>query len=120
MEVERVEKLLRAPADRAAVDEAVPLREAVDEEVLRDREIEEEVQLLMDEGDAARGRGGGIARGVRLAAPEHPARGRLDHTAGHVHERRLPRPVLADEAEDAPFGDVERDVLHRGHAEIGL
>ncbi len=53
--------------------------------------------------------------GVLLPAAEpHLARVRPDEAAQHVQQRRLPRAVRADDAEDVPGRDGERDGIERG------
>src|SRR3712207_1617282 len=86
------------------------------EQVLRDRELGEQVQLLRDHGDPG---GLGVAR-----------RGELDGLSTHLqrslvwrveavndlHERALAGPVLADEGVDLAGPQVEIHALDRGHA----
>ncbi len=69
VEVEALEQRAGGLGDRLAVDQAEAAREAVDEDVLGDREVGEEVELLVDEGDAAAGGVGRGRRRVGLAAP---------------------------------------------------
>ncbi|KPD00491.1 hypothetical protein LR69_01143 [Geobacillus sp. BCO2] len=59
---------------------------------------------------------------VRLFAVDHAplkadgAASRRNHAANHIEQCRFPRPVRPDHGNHLPFGDAERDVLHRLHA----
>ena len=62
-----------------------------------DVEIVEEVELLMDEGDARRHGVGDGERGVLDAVDADRAGARRDDAAQDLHQRRLAGAVLADQ-----------------------
>jgi len=71
-------------------------------EVLRDRQFVHQHEVLMDEGDFPR------------CATELDRAGIAGKLAGDdAHERRLPGPVFADEADDLPLGYGKRHVIER-------
>ena len=77
-----------------------------DSDVLRDAELGEQAQVLVDEGDAAL-HGGVIANSPQLDA----ARVWSMDTGEDLDERRLAGAVLADERVDLTDADVEVDVI---------
>ncbi len=119
VEVEAGEQFGGDPLAGAAVDQAEAAREAVDEDVLGDGEIGEEVEFLVDEGDAGGGGVAGRAGRVVGAAPAHGARAGRDHAADHVHQGGLAGAVLADEPQRLALGDGMGERAHRRDAEIG-
>ena len=83
-------------------------RLAADEDVGGDVEIVEEVEFLVDEGDAGRD---GVVDGQRRRARRRrrgsmPALGAVD-AAEDLHQRRLAGAVLADEADHLAGRDVQ-------------
>ena len=91
-----------------------------DEQVFGDAEIAEQVQFLVDEGDALPGR---LARTFRpkILAVEDDAPGiHLVDAADDVHRRRLAGAVLADEPENPARLQREADVVQDLHAEEAL
>ena len=88
-------------------------RLAPEKDVLRDIEIRNDRQLLMDHGDA-------IAQGVPrrsemdfLAVDEETTGVRLIHSAQDVHERRLAGAIVADDCVDRPRLDRQVDAPQR-------
>ena len=122
VQVHHGQELLGAPADLAPAQQRhlAHGREVADEEVLGDGEVGEEVQLLVDEGDAGAVGIARVARRVDLAVQQHLARVERHDAAQDVHERGLAGAVLADQADDAAALDVEGDALQDRHAEEGL
>ncbi len=104
------------------MDERQPAetRKALDKDVLGDRQVGEQVELLVDEADAGRR---GVGRPLRLVEPAaevHGAAFRTQHAAHDVHQRRLAGAVLADQAEHAAGMEIEVDAVEHLHAEEGL
>jgi hypothetical protein len=123
IEVDLGQQLGAARPRRAAVDQrqaADQPGEAVDEQVLGDAQILEEVELLVDEGDAARL---GVARAARLvggAVQRHAAAVHAVHAAQDVHRRRLAGAVLADQPQHLAGGQREADLVQHLDAEEAL
>ena len=116
-EAEPVEQLLRAPVQRAVVEEdARAALLAADEDVLRDREVGHQVELLVDDADALLL---GVPRPVEHELvpvhAEHAGVGRVD-AGEQLHERRLAGAVLADEREHLAEAQLEVHVVERLHA----
>ena len=109
-----------ATRSRGAVHEGPAPGQGVEEQVLGDAEVREEVQLLVDERDPARRRPRTARGRVGLAREAHRACVRRQHAAEHVHERRLARAVLADQAEHAARAEGELTPSSTRHAEEGL
>ena len=92
--------LARAPPGGRAVDEPAAARLLADEDVLGDREVREERQLLVDEGDPGLARLARRARRVRArrrarGGPSRPAAGRRRSRAACSCRRRSRRPAPA-------------------------
>src|SRR5439155_3650196 len=88
--------------------------------VLGDGQVAEQVQFLVDEGDAARL---GVARAARLvvgAGQDHPPAVHRVDAAGDVHRRRLARAVLADQPQHLAGAELEADVVQYRDAEEAL
>ena len=81
-------------AQRAPGDDA---RQFAEEDVLGDRKVWRERELLVNDGDAVGARGARIAEVDALAVNADLARGRRHFSAEHAHERRLAGPVLPDQ-----------------------
>ena len=89
---------------------------AAEVDVLGDGELGDQVELLVDDGDAV---ALGVARAVqheRLAVEDSSPRVVRVRAAEDLHQRALARPVLADDGVDLSGGDVEGDVVQRPHA----
>ncbi len=87
-------------------------QERADHHVLEDGQPREGPHHLEGAGDAKpRQREGGKARHIAAEERDAPA-GRAQVARDQVEERRLPRAVGTDEAEDLALGYVEADVLH--------
>ena len=90
------------------------------EQVLGDRHVREQAQLLVDDPDAEPAR---VPRAVdrhRLTVEQDRARARLLRTGEDLHQRRLARPVLADEHVHTTPERLERHALERLDSPIGL
>ena len=86
---------------------------AAEEDVLEDREVAGEVELLVEHRDAG-GEGVGRAGEAALGAVEDDAPGVRRVDAGeNLHQRRLAGAVLAAERADRPAPHRERDVRER-------
>ena len=108
---------------RFSVDEpqrAAPARLAADEDVGGGVEIVEEVQFLMNKGDAGGQRLRDRQRRVDHAVDHDGSRGRRDHAAQHLHQRRFAGAVFADQADDFAGPDLKADVFQGLHARIGF
>ena len=87
-----------------------------DEDVLLDREVRHEIELLIDDGDAEVLRLAGAVEDDRLAVEDDLAAVRLVDPGEDLHQRALAGAVLPDEPEDFAGMDFEADVLQREHA----
>ncbi len=84
---------------------------APDEDVLDHREVGEERRLLVNHCDPGVASVGRAAQGDLDTVDEQlPAVGRV-HSREDLHERRLARPVLADEGMNLARVEVDRDVV---------
>ena len=120
-EADRGQQRRRPVGERRAVDQpAAAAGKVADEDVLGDAQVGEEVELLVDEGDAAAFRlaraGGRVGRAVEV----HGSGVGGHHAADDVHQGRFPGAVLPDEAENAAARDPQRHVLQGGDAEEAL
>ena len=105
---------LNPPAVEQAKRPAVRL--AAQEHVAGDVERVDELEHLMDHGDAETRRvGGRVDSRTNAVEPNRPAV-RLVDAGQHLHQRRLAGPVLADERDDLAAMDVEVDVGQRHDA----
>ncbi len=95
-------------------------RLAADQDVAGDVQVLEQVELLVDEGDAARQRLGHAQRWPVLAIQPDRAGGRRHHAAQDLHQRRLAGAVLADQADHLARPDRQIDRGQRHHARVGL
>lgn len=122
VEADAIEEGASAVPESAAVDE----REAGEEgqggqgEVLGDRQVGEEIELLMDEGDARPPGVGGGSGGMRVAVDEHAAGVGAEVAAEQIQERGLSRAVFADQGGDAAGVGVEGHAGEDGDAEERL
>src|SRR5262249_23173124 len=106
--------------DRGAVDEAVPRRRPLEEDVLADREARDEVALLVDGADPG---GKGIARREELdglAVEENPARIGPVKAGDDLDLGRLAGPGLDPQGMELAGSEVERDGVERAHARKGF
>ena len=103
------------------LEEAALARLAADIDVGGDVEIVEEVEFLMDEGDAGADRAADGERADR-ATPSISMvpRSGCDDAAEDLHQRRFAGAVFADEADDLAGADVHAEVGERHDAGIGL
>ena len=91
-----------------------------DEDVVRDREVGNERELLKDADDSLPHRFGRRGEADFLACKVHRARIGPDDAGGDLDERALPRTVLAQHGVDGVAAAREVDVLQRVHAAIVL
>ena len=96
----------------APVEEAGPvgLLDA-ERDVLRDREDRHQHEVLVHHADAGRDRVFGRAEPRRLAVDEDLALVGLRQPVQDVHQRGLPRSVLAEQGVDLPRGHREADLV---------
>jgi hypothetical protein len=87
----------RPPVDRSPVDPGADPWLVPQRQVLGDGERLDQVQLLVDDADPCRQRGGGVAEPDRLAADLDPARVRTENAAQDLDERALAGAILAAE-----------------------
>ena len=107
---EAMQLLGGAPVHEVAVDAAAAHRQAPDEDVFRDRQIEKQPHLLVDEADSG---GKSVCRRVRsvgLSAPGHRSGRRLDQTRDDRGGGRFSCAVFPDQGEGLARPDVEVDV----------
>ena len=86
-------------------------RKPAEREVLRDGEVGNQVQLLVDHHDALPLRFGDAVEAERAALGQDGARVRGQRSAEHLHQRGLAGPVLADQRMDLPGFQREVDAL---------
>jgi hypothetical protein len=116
MHPELVEQIGGLLAKLAPADDLTGIRFPPDEDVLFDREVGHEVELLIDDGDAEVLR---LARAVehdRLPVEDDLAGVRLIDPGEDLHQGALAGAVLADQPQDLAGMDFETDVLQRQHA----
>ncbi len=95
-------------------------RLAADEDIGRDIEVFEKIELLMHERDAGL-RGLGDGQGGMLLAVDQDRAGRRRHDATEdLHHGRLAGAVLPDEAEHLARRERQADAVERRHARVGL
>jgi len=87
----------RPPVDRSPVNPGADPWLVPQRQVLGDGERLDQVQLLVDDADPCRQRGGGVAEPDRLAADLDPARVRTENAAQDLDERALAGAILAAE-----------------------
>ncbi len=103
----------RAPVHLHVVHQPVALRQVFEQQVLRHRQVREQVQLLVHDADAGAVRIRRRARTVRPAV-ERDVSLVGDVDAGEqIDQRRLARAVLAEQHVRLAARDVERHVLQR-------
>ena len=91
-----------------------------DADVLGDGHVGQQRRMLVDDGDAElRRRCRREAFELRAVDLDRAAVGG-DRAGGDVHQRRLARPVLAEEGVDLAGGHLEADVRERAHRAVAL
>ncbi len=95
-------------------------RLAPDEDVGGDVQIVEQVEFLMDEGDAGLGRVGDGHRGALRAVDPDGALARRDHAAQDLHQGGFAGPVLAHQADDLARRHRQVDARQGHDPRIGL
>ena len=73
-----------------------------DEHVFIDREVVDQVQLLMDKGDPRVQRLTGVLESLRLVIQQNLPCVRPEHAAQNIHQRAFARAVLAQQRADFP------------------
>ena len=106
--------LLRGMVDAAACAHDL----AIGENVLRHREIAEQVEFLEHHADAVRHRIGGVRKDDGLAIEQNASGGRLFDASDNFHQRRFAGAVLADEHVDGAAPDFEIRLLDGDRAGI--
>ena len=97
----------------AAVDESGAARQVAEEDVLRHAHLGHEVQFLIDDRDARRERGGGIAECLGAAPEGQPAGGRAVRAAQNLEQRGLAGAIFTHERMDRAGVHVEGDIRQR-------
>jgi hypothetical protein len=112
--VQAVDQLPRPGVEPALVEEQPgPARLAPDEDVLRDREVGHQVELLVDDADPELLGVLGTVDGHPLPVEEELALvGRVD-AGQQLHQRGLAGAVLADQRQHLAAAQVEVHVLER-------
>ena len=113
VEVDERESLLGALAGGPRQLEPSTACARADQDVLDHRHRRKQLDVLEGARDAAPDDPVGGRAKERLAVEEHVARIRLVEPSDDVEGRRLPCAVRADQSDDAPLVDVQRDVLER-------
>ena len=114
------QRLLGHSPLRAPVDQPEAARRIADRDVVGDRQVRDQRQLLEDAGDA--GGIGGRRRGERdrRAIEQHPAFVGRDDARHDLDQRRLAGAVLAEHRVDAAGFDRQVGALQRAHAAVAL
>src|SRR5439155_16094627 len=86
---------------------------ATEEEVTRDIEIGEEGEVLVDGLDSEPACVVRLPQAPHLTIDPDLTSVEMDSSGEHLHERRLPRSVVADDSEHLSPSDVEVDILDR-------
>ena len=117
-----LEEFAGPPLLRLVVDaERPPGDLARGEDVLGDRQVAEQVQLLEDHADAVRRpRRPDVAKDDRLAVEQDAPERRLLDAGDDLHQRRLAGAVLADQHVDRAAAHLEIGLLDRDGAGIDL
>jgi hypothetical protein len=107
-------------ADALVAAPAVPPQQLGDRgDVLRDRAVREQPDLLDDVADLA-AQGGRVALGDRAAAEQDVPVGDVDHPVDHPHRGGLAAPGRADEDADLAGRHLERQGIDRGLGRAGV
>ncbi len=88
--------------------------------VLPHRQRVDEAEVLVDHPDAERRSGDRVVDVVLHAVDPDRARVRIDQADEDLHQRRLARPVLTEDAVDAPAVQRQIDTITRSDRAEGL
>ena len=110
----------RLAVHRRPVQQRTAVAFVAQEHVQGDRQMRDQVELLIDGGDAPTDRGVGVADRERLAFEPHLTRGRLDQPGDALDERGLAGAVLADQAVHLAAGHGQIDPIEGAHARVVL
>ncbi len=117
LEPEIPQQRRRARVERSPVDDAGhPRRRRPEKNIFGDRELRNEVQLLIDDADAERERVARAADLHRLAMDDDLARVLAIRAAEDLHQRRLPGAVLAEEHVHVAGLERQVDAVERDDA----
>ena len=119
-DVEILEQVRRLAVEGLLVEEHPSARLAADEHVLGHRQVAHEVQLLVDHGDPkvlGRSRGGDLL--LLSTDADHPRIAPVDPSQD-LHQRRLSRAVLPDQAVDLARAQLELRALECADARKAL
>ena len=111
---------LGAAALRPGIDEAEAPRRRSDRDIVRDREVGHQRQLLEDAHDAGRVGGGWRGEADIVSGKAHAAGIGLDHAGDDLDQRRLAGTVLAQHRMDLAALAGEVDALEGAYAAIAL
>jgi hypothetical protein len=103
-----------------AVEQPTPVELVAEEDALRHGQVLDEVELLVDRGDAARERSARLALRQRLAVDPDLALRRRDRAGHALDQRRLARAVGPEHAVDLARPHVEVDAVQGAHARVLL
>jgi hypothetical protein len=120
-EVETFEDGSRRGVELRIVDQAETRAGlAAEENILGDREVRDEIQLLENDSDAGGKRGAGIGE-THLASVEMERAGVGREDAGeNVHQRGFARAVFAEQGEQPAGAHAERNTVEGAHAREGF
>ncbi len=111
-QAEAVEQLPGPLVEPALIDEhSEGTRLASDVDVLRDRQVRHQVELLMDDADVP-----APVRVQRLPVEPEMAGVRCERAGEQLHQRRLAGAVLADQRQDLVVPQLQVHVAERLHA----
>src|SRR3954454_15822270 len=120
VEPDAIEHRLRLPAQLGRAGDAAARRELPHEQVLADRQVRQEAELLVDDADAGLAHPGGRRIADLLAVDQVLTRVALDRAGEDLDQRALAGPVLAGEAHDLAGAELERDAGERLDRPVGL
>jgi hypothetical protein len=119
-QVELLADVLDCARQASVVDEPAPARVGAEADVLRNREMGRETQLLLHHGDAQPMRLARRQRCDRAAIDQDFSAVGPERTRQQVDERALARSILSEESVDAAGGEIDRDLAQHRVAEEGL
>ena len=121
VDAEPLQMLARLARPWRASDGAEPAdRLHAEEDILGDRQVRRDAQLLMHHADAGRQRVAGGAEATGAPSQAHDPAIVGVHAGDDLHQRALAGAVLADETMDLAGGQREVDAVQRQHAAEGL
>src|SRR3954447_24983164 len=120
VETDAVEHRLRLPAHLGRAGDAAARGKLPHEQVLGDRQVGEQAELLVDDADARLARLRRRRAADVLAVDQVRAAVALDGSGQDLDQRALAGPVLAGEAHDLAGAKLERDPVERLDRPIGL